>query len=180
MTRCADANTCIVVVFGVTGSGKSRIGAALAKSLRWTFYDADDFHGQKNRAKLQRGIALTDRDRVPWLNRLQRIIKRCLAERHSTILACSALKRRYRRHLCIADRVRFVYLKVTPTVVERRLRQRKGHFMNVGLLQSQFATLEEPTDDAMVADAAQKPRDIVNRLRRRLIAQGCRPGMGVS
>jgi gluconokinase len=180
MTRCADANTCIVVIFGVTGSGKSRIGAALAKSLHWTFYDADDFHGKKNRAKLQRGIALTDRDRWPWLNRLQRIIKRCLAEHHSMILACSALKRRYRQHLRIADTVRFVYLKVTPTVVERRLRQRKGHFMNADLLQSQFATLEEPTDDAIVADTAQKPRDIVKGLRRRLIAQGCRPGMGVS
>lgn len=180
MTRCANAATCIVVVFGVTGSGKSRIGAALAKSLRWTFYDADDFHGQKNRAKLQRGIPLSDRDRWPWLNRLRRIIKHCLTEHRSMILACSALKRRYRRHLRISDRVRFVYLKIKPTVVERRLQQRKGHFMNADLLQSQFATLEEPADDAMVADAAQKPRDIVNGLRRRLIAQGCRAGMEVS
>lgn len=96
------------------------------------------------------------------------------------ILACSALKRRYRRHLRISGRVRFVYLKVKPAVVERRLRQRKGHFMNADLLQSQFATLEEPADDAIVADAAQKPRDIVNSLRTRLIAQGCRAGMEVS
>lgn len=175
MTRCGDAHTCVVVVFGVTGSGKSRIGAALAKSLRWTFYDADDFHGQKNRAKLRRGIPLTDRDRGPWLNRLRRVIKRCLAERHSMILACSALKRIYRRHLRIADRVIFVYLKVEPALVERRLQRRKGHFMNAHLLQSQFATLEEPTDDAIVADAAQKPREIVNGLRRRLISKGCNP-----
>lgn len=171
MPRCAAAKTCVVVVFGVTGSGKSRIGAALAKSLRWTFYDADDFHGEKNRAKLQRGVSLTDRDRSPWLNRLRRIIKRCLAERHSMILACSALKRAYRQHLRIADSVVFVYLKVEPALVERRLQQRQGHFMNPDLLQSQFAILEEPTNDAIVADAAQKPRTIVNALRRRLISQ---------
>ena len=171
----ADAHACVVVVFGVTGSGKSRIGAALAKSLRWTFYDADDFHGQKNRSKLRRGIPLTDRDREPWLNRLRGVIKRCLAERHSMILACSALKRTYRRHLRIADRVIFVYLKVEPALVELRLQRRKGHFMNADLLQSQFATLEAPTDDAIVADAAQKPREIVNSLRRRLISQGCNP-----
>ncbi len=172
----ADADTCVVVLFGVTGSGKSRIGAALAKSLRWTFYDADDFHGQKNRRKLRRGIPLTDRDRWPWLNRLRRIIKHCVAERHSMILACSALKQKYRRHLRIADRVIFVYLKVDPALVERRLQRRKGHFMNADLLQSQFATLEEPADDALVADAAQKPRDIVTGLRRRLISEGCSMG----
>ena len=166
----ANADTCVVVVFGVTGSGKSRIGAALAKSLRWTFYDADDFHEQKNRGKLRQGIPLTDRDRWPWLNRLRRVINRCLAERHSMILACSALKRIYRRHLRIDDRVLFVYLKVEPAVVERRLQRRKGHFMNADLLQSQFTTLEEPTDGAIVADAAQKPREIVNSLRRRLIS----------
>jgi gluconokinase len=176
MLRYAQAKTCVVVVFGVTGSGKTRIGAALARSLHWTFYDADDFHGQKNLAKLQRGIPLTDRDRGPWLNRLRRTIKRCLAERHSMILACSALKRMYRQHLRISDRVIFVYLKVTPTVVERRLRQRKGHFMNADLIESQFATLEEPTDDAFVANATQKPRDIVNGLRKQLLAQGCCPG----
>lgn len=176
MSHCANERTCVVVVFGVTGSGKSRIGADLARALRWTFYDADDFHGQKNRAKLQRGIPLTDRDRGPWLNRLRRIIKRCLAERRSMILACSALKRMYRQHLCIADSVIFVYLKVNPALVKRRLQLRRGHFMNVDLLQSQFATLEEPTGDAIVAHATQKPHDIVNGLRKRLLAQGYRPG----
>lgn len=176
MPRCAAAKICVVVVFGVTGSGKSRIGAALAKSLRWTFYDADDFHGEKNRAKLQRGIPLTDRDRLPWLNRLRRIIKRCLADRHSMVLACSALKRMYRQHLRIADSVIFVYLKVNPALVKRRLQLRRGHFMNVNLLQSQFATLEAPTGDAIVANATRKPRDIVNGLRKRLLAQGYRPG----
>lgn len=175
MSHCANGRTCVVVVFGVTGSGKSRIGAALARALRWTFYDADDFHGQKNRVKLQRGIPLTDRDREPWLNRLRRIIKRCLAERHSMVLACSALKRMYRQHLRIADNVIFVYLKVTPALVERRLQRRKGHFMNEDLLESQFATLEEPTADAIVMNAAQKPRAIVNGLRKRLLAQEYRP-----
>lgn len=175
MPHCANGRTCVVVVFGVTGSGKSRIGAALARALRWTFYDADDFHGRKNRAKLQRGIPLTDRDRGPWLNRLRRIIKRCLAEHHSMILACSALKQMYRQHLRITDKVIFVYLKITPALVERRLQHRKGHFMNVGLLQSQLATLEEPTNDASVVSAAKKPREIVNNLRRWLIRQGFAP-----
>ncbi|MGZ8374938.1 MAG: gluconokinase, partial [Nitrospira sp.] len=145
-------------------------------ALRWTFYDADDFHGQKNRVKLQRGIPLTDRDREPWLNRLRRIIKRCLVERHSMVLACSALKRMYRQHLRIADNVIFVYLKITPALVERRLKRRKGHFMNADLLESQFATLEEPTADAIVMNAAQKPRAIVSGLRKRLLAQEYRPG----
>ena len=180
MPRGAAAGTCVVVVFGVSGSGKSRIGAALAKSLRWTFYDADDFLGRKNRAKLQRGIPLTDRDRWPWLNRLRRTIKHCLTEHHSMILACSALKRAYRRHLRIADGVMFVYLKVKPALVERRLRQRTGHFMNPDLLQSQFAALEEPRDDAIVVNAARKPRDIVSGLRRQLISQGCSPAQRVS
>ncbi len=175
MPHCANGRTCVVVVFGVTGSGKSRIGATLARTLRWNFYDADDVHGRKNRAKLQRGVSLTDRDRQPWLNRLRRIIKRCLVEHQPMILACSALKRMYRRHLRISDKVMFVYLKITPALVERRLRQRQGHFMNVGLLQSQLVTLEEPTNDAFVVSAAKKPREIVNNLRRWLIRQGFAP-----
>ena len=128
----ADADTCVVVVFGVTGSGKSRIGAALAKSLRWTFYDADDFHEQKNRGKLRRGIPLTDRDRWPWLNRLRRVINRRLAERHLMILACSALKRIYRRHL----RLRQGHLRVSQgraRVGQAPAPARKGTFHECGL-----------------------------------------------
>lgn len=167
--RHATVRTCVVVVFGVTGSGKSRIGASLAKALGWTFSDADDFHGQKNLAKLQRGVPLTDDDRWPWLNRLRRVIKRCLVEQHSMVLACSALKRMYRQHLCIGNSVIFVYLKAEPALIKHRLQKRKGHFMNPDLLHSQFETLEEPMGDAIVVNAADKPRDIVNSLRALLL-----------
>ena len=101
----------IVVVMGVTGSGKTTVGSLLAAQLRWEFADADAFHPKANVEKMSRGIALTDADRAPWLAAMRCAIQRWLSEEKSGVLACSALKRSYRRELLISLDVRLVYLR---------------------------------------------------------------------
>src|SRR5690348_14185439 len=108
----------VIVVFGVTGTGKTRVGAALAKALEWMFLDADDFHEEANRTKLNRGVPLNDEDRWPWLTRLRGMIQESLAQRRNAVLACSALKRAYRRYLRASPEVMFVYLRTEPHVLE--------------------------------------------------------------
>ena len=104
----------VVVMFGVTGTGKTRVGSALAKALGWMFVDADDFHEEANRIKLNRGIPLTDEDRWPWLTRLRGIIQESLTQHRNTVLACSALKRAYRRYLHVNPEVVFVICGPKP------------------------------------------------------------------
>lgn len=149
----------VIVVFGVTGTGKTRVGSALAEALGWTFIDADDFHEEANLGKLRRGIALNDEDRWPWLTRLRGIIQESLTQRRSAVLACSALKRAYRRYLRVGPEVVFVYLRTETDVLEERLKRRRGHFANPLLLQSQLETLEEPIDDTLTVDTASGPVD---------------------
>jgi gluconokinase len=155
-----------VIVFGVTGAGKSHVGHLLAQQRGWTFYDADDFHSPASVEKMRRGIPLTDDDRRPWLDRLRQIIARSQAKRESIVLACSALKRSYRKHLAEGLDVTFVYLKANHALIAERLRQRPGHFMNPGLLNSQFATLEEPAEDeqAIEIDASAPPETILEQI----------------
>ena len=129
------------VVMGVSGSGKSTVGAALAQRLRVPFADADDFHPEANVAKLAAGHALNDEDRYPWLE----IIGEWLAEHRDDggVMSCSALKREYRDQLrkhC--PQVRFLHLSGSPDVITRRQASRPGHFMPASLLASQFDTLE--------------------------------------
>ena len=158
----------IIIVMGVSGSGKTTIGTKLAEALHWTFFDADDFHSAANIDKMHRGIALTEEDRRPWLSALRSKIREWLEQDRSIVLACSALKAWYRRELLIdQSRMRMVYLKGTYSVIERRLALRKGHFMNRELLASQYAALEEPTD-ALVVDAALTPPEIVQEIRKGL------------
>ena len=149
----------VIVVFGVTGTGKTRVGSALAEALGWMFIDADDFHEEANRAKLNRGIPLNDEDRRPWLARLRGIIQASLTQRRNAVLACSALKRAYRRYLHVGPGVVFVYLRTETHVLEERLKRRRDHFANPVLLQSQLETLEEPVDDALTVDTASGPVD---------------------
>jgi len=149
----------VIVVFGVTGTGKTGVGSALAEALGWTFIDADDFHEEANRAKLNRGIPLNDEDRRPWLSRLRGIIQTSLTQRRNAVLACSALKRAYRRYLHVGPEVAFVYLRTETHVLEERLKRRRGHFANPVLLQSQLETLEEPIDDTLTVDTASGSRD---------------------
>ena len=160
----------IVIVLGVSGAGKTTIGKLLAKEMSWKFYEGDDFHPQANIDKMRAGVPLTDDDRRPWLESLRELIERCLAANEDAVLPCSALKRSYRKFLRVNDRVKFVYLRGSYEVVARQMQQRRGHFMNQELLQSQFATLEEPEpdEDAIVVELGRTPRVLVRDITKKL------------
>ncbi len=157
----------VIILMGVTSSGKTTLGRLLAEAIGYQFYDADDFHPGVNIDKMSRGIPLDDIDRQPWLETLRDLIRRCLAEHTDAVLACSALKEVYRRYLLCDPQVRLVYLKADPELIHERLLQRRGHFMNPALLASQFATLEEPKD-ALWVDASLVPGEIIATIRRQL------------
>ncbi len=142
----------IVVLMGVSGVGKTVVGERLAKRLGWCFVDADDLHPPNNVRKMTDGVALTDDDRLPWLESVRHVIAEHAGSGRSAVVACSALKARYREVLLAGhDDATVVYLRGAPTVIERRLGRRRGHFFDPGLLASQLETLEEPTD-ALVVD----------------------------
>jgi gluconokinase len=155
----------ILIMMGVTGSGKTTIGKLVAERLQWTFYDGDDFHPPANIEKMRSGAALTDEERAAWLDALAELIGDCVAHHRSAVLACSALKTEYRAHLKSAvkqnqDAVQFIYLRISEAVARDRLAVRKNHFMPPSLIDSQFATLEEP-GEALAVDATQKPDAVV-------------------
>lgn len=154
----------VILIMGVSGSGKTTIGQMLAAQLNWQFQDADDLHSPANIEKMHQGIPLTDADRRPWLQSLRALIDRSLDMNTNLILACSALKAEYRQDLDIgADLVKFVYLKGSIELIQQRLQQRKGHFMNPDLLKSQFADLQEP-DKAIVIEIDRSPAEIVHQI----------------
>jgi gluconokinase len=155
----------VIVLMGVSGSGKTTVGKLLADGLGWRFYEGDDFHPQANVDKMSRGVPLDDGDRRPWLDNLHRLIERTVAAGDNAILACSALKRSYRERLAggLPD-VRFVFLQAGRELLRQRLESRRDHFMKADLLDSQLATLEEPRD-AVVANAALPADEIVGRIR---------------
>jgi len=158
----------IVVLMGVTGSGKTTVGKVLAKELGWKFRDADDYHPLANIEKMRRGIPLTDEDRKPWLRTLAKLIDDARDRGDNIILACSALKHAYqeylRNHL---DVVGYVCLCGPPEVIQKRLASRTGHFMNPALLPSQLEILEPPAD-AIRVDVTGAPNEIAGEIRRRL------------
>ena len=143
-----------VLLMGVSGSGKSTVGPALAAELNWPFLDADTLHPQANVAKMASGIPLTDADRWPWFDRIVAEMRRYAAAGKNVVIACSALKQAYRDRLAGGGSVRVVYLKGDAETIAPRLAGRRGHFMPPSLLASQFATLEEP-DNAIVVDIKQ-------------------------
>ena len=157
----------IVIVMGVVGAGKTTIGRMLAEQLGWRFADADDFHPPANIDKIRHGIALTDADRQPWLERLRKAIEGWIKEGSNLVLACSALKENYRQILDVGPAVQFVYLKGSANLIAQRLHSRHGHFANEQILASQFADLEEP-DAAVVEDISQTPQEIVTDIRQKL------------
>ena len=160
----------VVIIFGVSGAGKTTIGQLLAEEFGWRFYEADDFHSQANTDKMRQGVPLTDKDRWPWLESLRQVIKRCLAPGENAVLACSALKEAYRRRLRLNADVKLVFLRGDYELIANQLQQRRGHFMNPALLQSQFADLEEPlpTEDAVVIELGQSPRELVQEIKGKL------------
>jgi gluconokinase len=160
----------IVIVFGVSGAGKTTIGKLLAEQLGWRFYEADDFHPRANIEKMHRGCPLTDEDRGPWLERLREQITRSLAAKEDAVLACSALKRAYRERLRVSDDVRFVFLRGDYTLVEKQFRCRRAHFMNPDLLRSQFTDLEEPEadEDVLMIELGRTPHELVSEIKRKL------------
>jgi gluconokinase len=118
----------IVIIFGVSGAGKTTIGELLARELGWHFYEADDFHSQGNIEKMRHGVPLTDEDRWPWLENLRELIKRCDAAGENAVLACSALKEAYRRRLRVNADVTLVFLRGDYALIAGQLRYRRGHF----------------------------------------------------
>ena len=155
------------LVMGVSGSGKSTIAELLARSLGWQFFDADDFHPPANIAKMKAGQPLHDEDRAPWLARLSELLAREVEAGRPPVLACSALRRRYRDILLAnAPGVMVVYLKGDKNLIASRMSRRSGHFMPPALLDSQFDALEEPAADpgVFIANLELSPEQIVNSI----------------
>jgi gluconokinase len=167
----ANNRPMIVVVMGVSGSGKTTVGKLLAAELGGHFQEGDELHPRENVEKMSAGIALTDADRLPWLGKIAQVIDAWRARGESGVITCSALKRSY-RNIVIGDRpgVRLVYLKGSPDLIRQRMAARHGHFMPPALLDSQFAILEEPSPDEnpIVIDVGGQPQQIAHEIACRL------------
>ncbi len=174
----APAMPSVLVVMGVSGSGKSTIGTQLALKLHWEFEDGDWFHPASNVEKMHSGQPLTDEDRWPWLNAIAAFIDASRTAGKHVVIACSALKKSYRT-VIVGDRpdVRLIYLKGDIALIARRIAARHEHFMPLELLQSQFDALEEPgpEENPIIVSVAPGPRAIVMQVLSALDAQGSRP-----
>jgi gluconokinase len=156
----------VIILMGVSGSGKTTIGRLLTDELGWNCADADDFHPPANITKMSAGQPLNDADRVPWLAALRAYIERALAADENALVACSALKESYRATLVVDPaRVRVVFLHASRQLLLERLEQRSSHFMKAGMLDSQLATLEPPAD-ALSLDVSAPPEELVAEIRR--------------
>jgi gluconokinase len=157
----------VVVVMGVSGSGKTTVARLLAAKAGWQYQEGDALHPRENVEKMKGGTPLTDADRLPWLNKIAQKIDQWRSQGQSGVVTCSALKRSY-RDIIVGDRpeVVLVYLKGSPELIRQRLAERQGHFMPSGLLDSQFAVLEEPSSDErpIVVDISAKPEEIASEV----------------
>jgi gluconokinase len=163
----------VIVIMGPAGAGKTTVGQRLAESLGWPFHEGDAYHPPENVALMRAGIPLGDAERAPWLAALASVIVRALNNHEGAVIACSALRRDYRRTLVPADApagaVRFVYLRADPAVLSARLAARSGHYFAPSLLASQLATLEEPGPNeaapVLTLDADADPDALVTTIR---------------
>jgi carbohydrate kinase (thermoresistant glucokinase family) len=158
----------VIVLMGVAGSGKTTVGRLLASQLGWRFLDGDDLHPAANVVKMKRGAPLDDTDRAGWLAALGAAIEGHLARGQPAVVACSALKRAYRRALGAGRAgVAFVYLRGDELLLRDRLRRRSGHFAGAELLASQLSTLEEPAADEGIptVSVSHPPEEIVAAIR---------------
>ena len=156
----------MVVLMGVTASGKTTIGTRLAALEHWEYAEGDDYHSEANKAKMHAGIPLTDADRAPWLAALHQVLLGWYRSGTSGVLACSALRQAYRDELSAGipgAALRFVLLEVPREVLEHRMAERKGHYMSPALLDSQIATLEMPRDAIRVA-GDRPPDEVVEEI----------------
>lgn len=159
-------NPVVIILIGVSGSGKTTVGKLLAQALSCDFYDGDDFHSAANKEKMNQGIPLSDADRGPWLVVLHNLISQLLAQRKVAVLACSALHQSYRDYLSQPG-VQFVYLKGDFELLRHRLENRKGHFFDPKLLANQLRTWEKPKG-VLTVEAAKNPYAIVREIQDRL------------
>ena len=150
----------IIVVVGVSGSGKTTVGTLLAEAMKCPFLEGDSLHPKQNIDKMSRGIPLTDTDRAPWLSAIHARILDHFERAQDLVVGCSALKQEYRRVLAGGLPITWVYLKGSPALIRSRLEHRPRHFMKVDMLASQFEALEEPSD-ALVVDVSAPPSAIV-------------------
>ncbi len=150
-----------LIVTGVSGSGKTSVGKVLAEHLKWDFYDADDFHPPENIVRMANGIPLDDSDRIPWLAALHHLIADSLLLNRPGVLACSALRERYRQQLLQGnDEVQLVYLKGSYDLIWSRMETRTDHYMKPHMLRSQFDALEEPSN-ALTVDISLSVEEIL-------------------
>jgi gluconokinase len=154
----------IVIVMGVAGVGKTTVGNLLATELRWDFADADAYHSSENIRRMTEGIPLTDAERLPWLRTLRQAIESWISNEKNVVLACSALKQSYRELLAVSSDVKFVYLSGAFPLIEKRMRERTGHYMHDDMLRSQVDSLEEPIGIPKI-DVSGVPDEIVREIR---------------
>ena len=152
----------LIIVMGVSGSGKSTIGLLLAQRLRLPFVDADDYHSKENVRKMTEGNALTDVDRLKWLQKLNKLLKEA-SKQKGIVMACSALKEDYRIALQqdLSQKIKWIFLHGTNSLLSQRIMDRKDHFMPAGLLESQLAILEKPGYGIHV-NVEKSPDEIIN------------------
>ena len=153
---------------GVSGSGKTTVGQQLSEDLGWSYFDGDDFHSIKSIAKMSNGIPITDEDRSVWLSQIRQQLTEWIKTKKNAVISCSALKQQYRQQLLIdSDIIKFVYLKGSKELINRRLQSRVGHFMKADLLASQLNVLEEP-DNIPTFDIANSPQQISIQIQNQL------------
>jgi 6-phosphogluconate dehydrogenase len=163
-----NKNLIIIVLMGVSGCGKTTIGKILSKEKNIPFFDADDYHPKENIKMMKEGKPLNDKNRLPWLVKINNLIKKN-SQVSSCVIACSSLKKKYRSIIKkkITIPIHFIYLRGTKKIIYERLKKRKNHFINNNLLKSQFNTLEEPSN-SLTININKHPKEIISIIKEKI------------